>query len=268
MLACIVNISAISPAVWGILWNSVGMAVILPIYCVVRWATPYPKGSGLSIGDAHGLLFSATVSFVPSVLMTLPPIVTWSRKQQQAIIVLFQFTPILFSVTQQMSAAFINQFQYRLEMNPGSRRATRRTYIVAAVTAGLGHFYVFLRALLSGSPAATLAAVFIPKLGALSKFPADQLTAGAHLFTQYDYLITSLTCFFYIYWRLQQELDSEAALSRAYAKSTLLIGVALATIMLGPGATLMFALWAREKYTTAEGNITLEEKARLANLES
>ena len=242
------------PLVWVLLGNGIGWAFILPLYCLVRVGVPYPNRSGLSVGDSYGLLVASVISFIPAPLTALPPFnLSQSRGQHQAMIVVYLTTPLIFSGIQQLLGRLIDQFQYRKESNGTSRRTAINAYIVAAVVAGLGHLYVLFRALGTDNPAATLAEVFIPIQ--LDKFPADLLTAGSHLFIQYDYIIVSLTCFCYIFGQLLPLLDI-----RAVGKPTLAVGLAVSTVLLGPGATLMLSLWARERKLQSDDSI-VEKKA-------
>ncbi|KAK7178341.1 hypothetical protein PSPO01_15612 [Paraphaeosphaeria sporulosa] len=238
-----------SPASWGVGWNAIGMAVVLPVYCAFRVGTPYSRDSGLSIGDSYALFFSSAVSFVPGVLMGLPPLKSWSTHQQQVIILLYQFTPVIFSVTQMALARFINQFQYKLETNASCRTNAIRVYIVAAVGASIGHLYVMVRAISLG----LLGDVFVPRPASLGRFPADRLTAGAHLFTQYDFIISALAILTWIWSQMSTYGESFGS------KPTLMIASVLSTVVLGPGATLMFALWARDAYVTP---LAIVEKKR------
>lgn len=247
-----------APTLWVIAGNTIGWAIVLPIYCLVRMSAPYPQSGGLSIGDGYGLIFSASAAFIPTLLMTAPPFISWSRVAQQSMILSFLASPLLFNGLQRAAGAFINQFQYRRETSAGSKNSVLAVYAGAATVASLGHAYVFVRALFSGG----LAQVFIPNPSKLDSFPADRLTAGAHLFSQYDYLLVAATCFLYVYLELAPHLDSDLASSGIYAKSTLLIAAASSTVLLGPGATLMLGLWARNKYITDDKS-TIGEKMQL-----
>jgi hypothetical protein len=83
----------------------------------------------------------------------------------------------------------------------------------------------------------------------LKDLPTDRLAVGVHLFTQYSYLIISVTCVFYIHERLGAYFDLALSLSKLYAESALMVVLAISVVTLGLGATLMLTLSAQESFT-------------------
>ncbi len=105
-----------SPAMWGLLLNGFGAAIILPIYCFIHLrSSPTKRDNALPLNEAKALAATTALgSLIPLILM-LPPLVDCRIEQQQAFIALFQITPLLFVTIQYIAVHLITIFRKNID---------------------------------------------------------------------------------------------------------------------------------------------------------
>lgn len=89
---------------------------------------------------------------------------------------------------------------------------------------------------------ARFARVYVPDPASVQRATDDTVAKGAMLFMQYDNLIIMTTCAIWIYLLLQPYFHFEGVVRKFAA----LAGLALGTVILGPGAMVSIGLWWRE----------------------
>ena len=240
------------------MWNAVGAAIVLPIFFLIQLQTSEPSDSRLPLNDATALLPAILGSYVPLVLMLSPPLVDYTVDQHQTFIAIFQIAPLIFSAMQHALAALLASTSTG-NGNPGkSKRYVVGAYLFTGACSAAAHGYAMLTALFSGDQAISFKRVYVPSPSKVDRASVEKITEGAHLFLQYDYMIISLTCILYTYLLFESHLKPKAFL-RAYLTAlpvsegkaaTLLI--ALSTAVLGAGATVSLALWAKESHSQRE----------------
>lgn len=95
--------------------------------------------------------------------------------------------------------------------------------------------------------------MFIPSPSKVGQSSAVILVEGAHLFTQFDWHVVTLTCMVFAFLQVQQGTTIQAPFAAMLKVGTewetpLAMGsIAVTTALFGPGAAASFALALRER---------------------
>ncbi|KAL9047183.1 MAG: hypothetical protein Q9214_000184, partial [Letrouitia sp. 1 TL-2023] len=238
------SISLWVPALWALLWNGFGAAFILPIYCCLQLRSAATKTtSGVPSHHAKALLPAVTLaSIMPAIVMFLSPALTSTPKQHQTLIALYQATPV-FTIALQLAISSL--WSYSTETSKptsGSKTHVKVALAAAALFSCATHLYAVSASVFAGDPMARFARVYVPNPASVQRGADDTVAKGAMLFMQYDNLIIMTTCTTWIYLLLQPYLYFEGGVRKFAA----LAGLALGTVILGPGAVVSIGLWWRE----------------------
>ncbi|KAL9613790.1 MAG: hypothetical protein Q9167_001681 [Letrouitia subvulpina] len=234
-----------SPALWALLWNGFGAAFILPIYCCLQLRSAALKPSTVIPSQhAKALLPAVTLaSIAPAIVMFLSPALTSTPKQHQTLIALYQATPV-FTVALQLaiSSLLLLSSTESSKSASGGKTHVKVALAAAALFSCATHLYALSASVLSSNPMARFARVYIPDPASVHAGADDTVAKGAMLFMQYDNLIIMTTCLVWIYVLLQPYFH----LGGLVRKIATLAGLALGTVILGPGAVVSIGLWSRE----------------------
>ncbi|KAK2749194.1 hypothetical protein FQN57_006809 [Myotisia sp. PD_48] len=253
------------PAVWGLLWNASGSALILPIYMYfhMRWWCKTPKGSDMRVPLHHAKVLSFSVlagAFLPAAVLLLPPYVDRDPTSHQAITAIFQASPVFVFVIQHAISKITSRFSgSRQQMiSDESTQYVQRAYLLTGLIAALAHLYVFAVSLGTENSALGFSRIFVPSPEQVLRSSDSIVKEGALLFLQYDWIITNVACVLWIFFLLRGSLEGPFGL-HDIAKVLGLCGLALA---LGPGAMGSLGLWWREKCLEKSRGLSVQENGR------
>jgi hypothetical protein len=233
--------------------NALGAAFILPIYCFRHLRNNSSKrDSGLNEPEAKALPITIAISAAFPLILMLPPILSVPTESQQGWIALFQVTPLLFAAVQIISSLAVNSLGRSKEDNVAEKKYLKGSYIFAGIIAVTAHLSVLGISLFSNDDSVSFGSVFLPWYTHVDQSTPRGLVMGAHLFTQFDFLVIQITCAIYAYALLEPlmkkeqhvKLYNQPSVLRAPAVTGLLI--AASAFILGPAATVSFAFAIRE----------------------
>ena len=251
------------------MWNTVAAAIVLPIYFLKEWQTSSSRDNHIPANHAKVLPISALVSGIPMILSVMPPYVDRSASAQQTLLTVFVIAPLIFSATQHALASLFSFSLSRTRQEQSrSRLYTMGAYLFCALVSAGVHLYVLVTAIFSTDSAISLSRIYLPSPSRpYGSFP-EKLTEGAHLFSQYDYILILLSCILYTYLILEPQLEVGrlpvkliTMLPIPPAVSACVVVTVLA-LLLGPSATVSLGLWARESWLESEGQSTRRPPVR------
>jgi hypothetical protein len=231
---------------WQYLWNCAGVALFLPIYSLlhVKYRFEKPTNSRIPKLEAQALIFTAIFSLlllpvpllVPAALHAAPPYI-------QLGLVLYFLTPAIFVLFHNVTSNAISKYDCP---SPGwFAQPVKATYLLVGSASALTHlgivsyvhFWTDARDL-------TLVSLYLPNHTIVQKAKEDILTAGALLFSQWDFIIINLTVLCHGIYLLRQR--SPGVQKRRQSVGRIVFTMAILTAVLGPGAGLAFVLWSEE----------------------
>jgi len=253
-IVCVIDIRNLrTPALWGVMMNALGAAFILPIYCFRHLRNNTSRrDSGLNEHEAKALPITIAISAAFPLILMLPPILNLPTESQQGWIALFQVTPLLFAVVQIISSLAINSLSRLEEVNVAEKKYLKGSYLFAGLIAIIAHLSVLGTSLFSGDHTVSFQSVFLPWYTHVDQSTPKGLVMGAHLFTQFDFLIIQITCAVYAYALLEPLMKTEQHI-KLYNQSSIFrmpavagLVIAVSAFILGPAATVSFAFAVRE----------------------
>lgn len=236
------------PAVWGLLWNGFGAAVILPLYIYTHLHN-HPRNYEIPLVHAKTLPFTMVAALIlPAIMLLLPPFVSRFPSCHQAIIAIFQTIPIWATVLQHVFSAGLASVTTGVEpQEPNADLpAVRRSYLYASVLCATAHLYVLNDFRTTGS---TLAQIYIPSSSDEVKAISVEVVArGAVLFLKYDFILINVCALLWSYLLIKKVKDVNGL--------GLIAGLVVANTITGPGATLSAIFWWREPRVRLSGRKT------------
>lgn len=203
-------------------------------------------------------------SYLTAAIMFLSPILTTSTLQHQTLLAWFQLAPLFTAILQTILAASISIFlpphQTVNHRNHQSRTLTHNSLLLSALFSASIHLYCLLTTILSSptsSPLTTFLRVYIPAPTSVHPNSTEIVAQGAALFMRYDNIIINVTCALLCYMVMSPHLDLGA---QQGSKMGLAVGIAVATVLLGPGAVGSLGFWWREGKGREEEGLVGEEK--------
>ena len=255
-----------SAALWGLLWNGFGAAIIIPIYCYLHLRSqPAKRDSALPLNEAKALVATTVLGSLLPLILMLPPFLNCKIETQQAFTALFQLTPVIFVSLHYIAARCIAFFSKNESYSDAGRPFVHQAWVFTGVCSATAHGYVLMMSLFSQNSATTFSRVYIPSPANVNLSASNRLTEGGQLFLQYDFIIISLTCILYAYLLLEQQaktlMSSVSAVHErpGLERYTTLLLVGLVTFLLGPGAVVSFAFALRED-TLSKGDRALKTR--------
>lgn len=234
-----------SPALWGALWYGFGAAIILPLYCIVHLRNrSVNQASAVPLNEAKALLPTTALGLFLPLLLILPPIMGCRVEHQQALIALFQFSPLIFVLIQRIVARLFKALNEHRSLSDSNKQFVMASYIFAGLSSAAAHLYVLKISLFAQNTRVAFSRVFIPSMVKIDPQAPSKITEGAHLFLQFDWIIINLTCMLYIYFLLEAHLETlirHMNISSISGKVVILLLITITTVILGPGAAVSFA---------------------------
>lgn len=182
-------------------------------------------------------------------ILILPPVLGCRVEHQQAFTALFQVSPLIFVGIQQVAARLIKTLDQGRERSDTDNLFVMGSYILAGLSSAAAHIYVMMVLLFTKNARITFSRVYFPSLAKIDQWAPSNITEGAHLFLQYDWIIIHLTCMLYAYFLLEPHLETLTRHLKAPSGPSKLVAqllVIMTTIVLGPGTVVSFAFAARE----------------------
>ena len=235
-----------STALFGFLWNAVGAAIILPLYCSVYFVLSRRSTRPPPLPEAQALAPSLLLaSYVPVAIALGAPLVFGSHPATvQGITAAFQFGAVLFVVFQKLLSFVLPQMRGSCEREDDliARWHVKLAYLTSAVVCGVTHLYCLVSIALAGKGSSvSFSGVLLPKPDSVIPGSDMNLPEGSMLFMHFDNLFISITCILWAacVWRER--------VGEVNVRVTLAVFVlAVACCILGPGATLSAALYLSE----------------------
>ncbi|CAG8981841.1 hypothetical protein HYALB_00013473 [Hymenoscyphus albidus] len=245
--------SVLTPALWGVMMNALGAAFILPIYCYRHLRNESSRrDSGLNEHEAKALPITILISATfPSMLM-LPPILNAATESQQGWIALFQVTPLLFSLVQITNSLAVTALVKQRDSKSTEKKYLKISYLLAGLIAATAHLSTLSTSLFSTNPTISFATVFLPWHTTVDQSTPTGLAMGAHLFTQFDFLVITITCGVYAYALLEPLMKRERHIALykqpSIFRDPIVAGICIAgsAFLVGPAAIVSFAFAGRE----------------------
>ena len=241
-----------STALFGLLWNALGAAFILPLYCFVYFAFGSRSTSPPPLPEAQALIPSLLLaSYVPVVIaMGAPLLFASAPATVQGIIAAFQFGPVLFVVCQKLLSWVLPQMRGScLREDEGiARWHVKLAYLISAVVCGGTHLYCLASIALAGKGGGiSFSKVFWPNADGVRAGSEMNLREGSMLFMHFDNLFIGVTCIFWagLLWRERVEGVKGRFLSTVFV-------LAGFCFVLGLGAMLSVALYLSEDWGVVE----------------
>ncbi|CAG8960045.1 hypothetical protein HYFRA_00013233 [Hymenoscyphus fraxineus] len=242
-----------TPALWGVMMNALGAAFILPIYCFRHLRNDSSRrDSGLTENEAKALPITILISATFPLMLMLPPILSAATESQQGWIALFQVTPLLFSLVQIINSLAVTSFVKKSDHNSTEKKYLKISYLLAGLIASTAHLSTLSTSVFSTDPTISFASVFLPWHTTVDQSTPTGLVMGAHLFTQFDFLIITITCSVYAYALLEPLMKRERHIALykqpSIFRDPMVAGMVIAgsAFFLGPAATVSFAFAMRE----------------------
>jgi len=235
-----------STALFGFLWNAVGAAFILPLYCFVYFAFSRRSTPPPPLPEAQALAPSLLLaSYVPVVIAMGAPLVFASDPATvQGITAAFQSGPVVFVVFQKLLSLVLPQLRGSCEREDDliARWHVKLAYLISAVVCGMTHLYCLVSIALAGKGSSiSFSGVFLPNPDSVIPGSDMNLPEGSTLFMHFDNLFISITCIFWAGFVLRERVGG------VKFRLTLAVFVlAVGCFVLGPGATLSAALYLSE----------------------
>ena len=233
--------------------NALGAAFILPIYCFRHFGNnSLKRDSGLNESEAKALPITIAISAAFPLMLMLPPVLSVPAESQQGWIALFQVTPLLFAAVHVISSLAVSSLGRSKVDNVTEKKYLKGSYIFGGLIAVTAHLSVLWISLFSNDDFVSFGSVFLSWYTHVDQSTPRGLVMGAHLFTQFDFLVIQITCAVYAYALLEplmkkkQHVKSynQPSVFREPAVNGLLI--AASAFILGPAATVSFAFAIRE----------------------
>lgn len=222
------------PAVWGLLWNGLGAAVILPIYAYFQLRNE-PQQQNILPNDAKALIPALVVaSYLPSILAVAPPLVAREPYDHQTTIGYFQLTPLALAALHYVLSRLLKQSK---SAKPSSDLPwIRGALAFAGVVSSIAHIYALAGALLSSGVRRSV--YFGVSNAQASAATVDKIALGAAFFLQWDCAIINVST---LIWG--------ALLIRERASVNMVgltMGLLVTTALLGPGGMMSLVFYWRE----------------------
>ena len=239
---------AISNFVWALLYQTVGGAVIIPLYYLaLTWQSAHgdywlPASRHVPIPYAKALLPSLLIGYLlPTILMYLP-FPDPDLHITQALVALWQFSPLLVNLLLRLSSTVFGKGTALSTKNQSTVtddiKYLDRLYFTCFITSTITHISTILACLYYAPEISLTAALLrVPTANRLSLF------GGLHYIFQVDFLVIFLAAIagsFLTLWDLRRFDRSDLSLKKS--AMAMLVGV----VCVGPAAVVSGVWYARE----------------------
>ncbi|KAH6844704.1 hypothetical protein B0I37DRAFT_433233 [Chaetomium sp. MPI-CAGE-AT-0009] len=219
------------PALWAVLWQLFGAAMILPLYFGIhlKWASREPLQKVTDVDRARALTPGFLLGVVvPTAIVMAPTWVPRSAEVHQTIVAVFMLSPFWVSgitIAATKASAWFSGFS-------SSPRRNKT------------HLYVMYRVSFPANPeVVNLTRMYLPLPPNGPIGVTDNITSGSWLFLQFDHIFISLSS---LSWALL--LLEKTPLQAQFGRGGLVSVLLVSALLIGPGATVSMALYFREGY--------------------
>ena len=232
-----------STALFGFLWNAVGAAFILPLYCFVYFVFSKRSTRPPPLPEAQALTPSLLLaSYIPvAIAMGAPLVFASDPATVQGITAAFQFGPVVFVLFQKLLSFVLPRMRgsCKREDDLIARWHVKLAYLISAVVCGVTHLYCLGSIALAGKGSSvSFSGVFLPNPGSVIPGSDTNLPAGSALFMHFDNLFISITCIFWAAFVLKERFGGVE-----FRLTVAVFVLAVGCFVLGPGAILGAALY-------------------------
>ena len=267
---CTINIRMLShhitrrPVIFGLLWQMFGAAISLPLYHAlhISWLLDAPQDAtsvvdpcgarSIIMGYLFGALFPAAIGMLPT--WTGAASSPLAAGNHQRILAVWQPDPLWVSWIIQLALLWYEGVKRPTPSRSSpwnsciSSRRVCGAYLLAGIVSTSGHLYTKITAVLD--PQLRLWEMYVPGgwSGPSSRVSGteDILIRGPWLFLQWDLIIISVSSLSWVFVLLERAFREDK--KRSPRLWTMQVGLLLlvGSVVVGPGATVSFALIARE----------------------
>ncbi|KAI9730792.1 MAG: hypothetical protein M1818_008072 [Claussenomyces sp. TS43310] len=245
-------------AALGLLWQTFGAAIILPIYYTthIEWASQKKVSQVASLDRARALTPAFILGVVAPTATIMAP--TWigpdyrSAEYHQTLVAIFMLSPVWVSSIQEVAtraSAWQRQGSSTRRDKTKASMWTRAVYLQTCVVSAAGHLYPMYKIFTAKNPEnVNLTRLYIPSPFEPPSGTTDVLVIGSWLFLQYDHIIISLSSLSWVLVLLRKTKVAEQL-----ATSTMICRLLIGSVLIGPGATVSLALYFREGFLESDG---------------
>ncbi|EFQ35947.1 hypothetical protein CGRA01v4_07647 [Colletotrichum graminicola] len=240
-----------SPALWQYAWNCGGVAAFLPIWCLLyvtqrdtKVAVPMPPA------DSHTFPLTALLSILLEAPLLLPAWMGWSSTNIQMGVVHFFCGPPIFSGFQALVSQIVALTHNQRSM-ASSKSGIRTAYFITGSITGVVHLGSILFILVSSPPGLSLSRVYFPHSNLIQIGEPNILVEAAFQFLQYDYIIMNATILVLGTHLIRTKPGN--LFTTVTRKPGSLVTFYGLTALLGPGASMAYAMSCEEDFSDVSG---------------
>ncbi len=229
--------SGTRPAIWGLLWNGFGAAVVLPLYAFLQ-VRHRSHRQNIGLHNARALVPALVFgSYPPSVLVMAPPFVSRQPIRHQSIIALFQMTPLYVAALHYALSQILGLTAKGKAHHPHSDLLwVRGAFAFAGLASSMTHVYALAGGIQSKGGLHSMYA-------GISNFDVSaagvgKVALGAALFLQYDCAIINICTLIWGFLLVRESARVDTA--------HLIVVLVVMNALFGPGATMSAVFWWRE----------------------
>lgn len=229
-----------SPAIWSLFYQTVGGAIIIPLYYLVHLYSTRnqdfssPDVAVIPTGFAKALAPSLVIGYLlPTISMYLPSL---DNVVRQRLVAFWQPCPLLVGLLLQLLPRMSSVQSSRI----GSLKHLNRTYAVVFITSTILHIGTILYLLTSEDPEASFTRAFDPRVS----YPASPLVVGIKYIFQIDFwgiFAASLVWAYLAIYDMKLADRTDISMIQAF------IYFAVGTVVSGPAAVLAATWYWREQ---------------------
>ncbi|KAL1304347.1 hypothetical protein AAFC00_000745 [Neodothiora populina] len=258
--------------IYGLLFQTIGIAVAAPLYLVLHLATsptatnPMVANSQVNSNELQALPFSTITGFIiPSIFMSLhaPSYLTWDMKAYA--ILLWQFFPLWCYLSQWVwkrlfTIRSVGPRSHHLDpdRNLMEVRNMRKVYFFAVACTAIIHIgvwsvsvaaFMFPSSFAEGlAPSLVPSRLFVPT-GPWSSVKADSIATGAHWLLQWDLVISSSA---YLLWACYMAFNTKAKTENIHGYFQDAFAMLLKVSLLGLAGAAAYTIWERDELVYSE----------------
>ncbi|KAI1463889.1 uncharacterized protein F4812DRAFT_444839 [Daldinia caldariorum] len=236
------------------LYQLTGAAVIAPLYYLAYVVTSrddayFFQGRELSAGRAVSLLPAVIIGYlIPTVAVYYP----WDdAKRAQYLTALWQPAPIIVSVLISVFSFLVPSSSPTAVAKNGDVKHLKRVYLTAGLVAAIAHVGLLYTCLTSDDPRLSLSYVFLPNRATWK----DSMGLGLHYIFQVDFLGAFGSTLFWC-WLVTYDVLRILGKPTATDLIKAVLGIAFATVVAGPGTTIILVWnWVEDRLVMIENGV-------------
>ncbi|KAI1087365.1 hypothetical protein F5B19DRAFT_475936 [Rostrohypoxylon terebratum] len=241
-------------ALFGLLYQIIGAAVIAPVYYAAyvftsRGETYYQQGRSVPLGYARALLPAVVLGyFIPTVALFYG---TWDIQTVQYLTAFWQPSPIYVSALLVLFSFFTSPSSTTATTKNHDIKHLKLVYLLAGLVSGFSHLSTAYLSLTSDDPLLSLSYIFLPNRATWR----DSTALGLHYIFQVDFFGAFGSGLFWS-WLLTYDVLRIEGRPRASSLIQAVLGIGITTLVAGPGSAIMMVYsWRESRLAKIEDRI-------------